>query len=318
MRISTNTIYQSGISKISQLQSEQVKLQQQISTGRRIASPSDDPVGSARALEVSHAQSINAKFADTRQTAQLKLNTIESNLTSLTSMMISTQSSLVAAGNATFSDQERQFIATELSGTLEAMIGLANTKDAAGNYLYAGFKTDTPPFDGTKNFAAAIPPAVTPTIVSSYNFKGDGNQQLLQVDTERQMAVNVTGNNVFQAGGNDIFATISNLVTLLNTPLTAANQANFSAGIAAGIGNMQTGLDNVLNVRAAVGSKLNELDTLDTAGTDRDLQYSKSLSELQDLDYASALSDLSKNQTIMEAAQKSFVATTSLSLFDFI
>lgn len=303
MRISTNTIYQSGISKISQLQSEQVKLQQQISTGRRIASPSDDPVGSARALEVSHAQSINAKFADTRQTAQLKLNTIESSLTSLTSMMISTQSSLVSAGNATLSDQERQFIATELSGTLEAMIGLANTKDAAGNYLYAGFKTDTKPFVAN---------------ASGASYAGDSNSQLLQVDTQRQMAINVTGDNVFQAGGNDIFATISNLVTLLNTPLTATNQAAFSAGIATGIGSMQTGLDNVLNVRAAVGSKLNELDTLDTAGADRDLQYSKSLSELQDLDYASALSDLSKNQTIMEAAQKSFVATTSLSLFDFI
>ncbi|MFA7350283.1 MAG: flagellar hook-associated protein FlgL [Methylotenera sp.] len=303
MRISTNTIYQSGISKISQLQSEQVKLQQQISTGRRIASPSDDPVGSARALEVSHAQSINAKFADTRQTAQLKLNTIESSLTSLTSMMISTQSSLVSAGNATLSDQERQFIATELSGTLEAMIGLANTKDAAGNYLYAGFKTDTKPFVAN---------------ASGASYAGDSNSQLLQVDTQRQMAINVTGDNVFQAGGNDIFATISNLVTLLNTPLTAANQAAFSAGISTGIGSMQTGLDNVLNVRAAVGSKLNELDTLDTAGADRDLQYSKSLSELQDLDYASALSDLSKNQTIMEAAQKSFVATTSLSLFDFI
>ncbi|MDO9366410.1 MAG: flagellar hook-associated protein FlgL [Methylotenera sp.] len=303
MRISTNTIYQSGISKISQLQSEQVKLQQQISTGRRIASPSDDPVASARALEISHAQSTNAKFADTRQTAQLKLNTIESSLTSLTSMMISTQSSLVAAGNATFSDQERQFIATELSGTLEAMIGLANTKDAAGNYLYAGFKTDTKPFVAN---------------ASGASYAGDSNSQLLQVDTQRQMAVNVSGDNIFQAAGNDIFATLSDLVTLLNTPLTPATQAAFSAGIATGIGSIQAGLDNVLNVRAAVGSKLNELDTLDTAGTDRDLQYSQSLSALQDLDYASALSDISKNQTIMEAAQKSFVATTSLSLFDFI
>lgn len=303
MRISTNTIYQSGVNKINQLQSDQVKLQQQISTGRRIATPSDDPVASAHALEISHAQSINTKFADTRQTAQLKLNTLESNLTSVTNMLVSTQSSLVAAGNGAFSDKERQFIATELNGTLEAMIGLANTKDAAGNYLYAGFKTDTKPFIAN---------------ASGASYAGDSNSQLLQVDTQRQMAVNVTGDNVFQAGGNDIFATLSNLVTLLNTPLTPATQAAFSAGIATGIGSIQTGLDNVLNVRADIGSKLNELDALDTAGADRSLQYSKSLSELQDLDYASALSDLSKNQTIMEAAQKSFVATTSLSLFDFI
>ena len=56
----------------------------------------------------------------------------------------------------------------------------------------------------------------------------------------------------------------------------------------------------------------------DVAGTDRDLQYSQSLSDLQDLDYTAALTDLAKQQTIIEAAQKSFVTTTSLSLFDYM
>ncbi|MDO9206604.1 MAG: flagellar hook-associated protein 3, partial [Methylotenera sp.] len=71
-------------------------------------------------------------------------------------------------------------------------------------------------------------------------------------------------------------------------------------------------------VRASIGSKLNEIDGLDISGSDRALQYSKALSDLQDTDYASALSDLAKQQTIMEAAQKSFVQVTSLSLFKFI
>ncbi len=304
MRISTNTIYQGGISKISTLQSEQAKLQQQISTGRRIASPSDDPVAAARALEVSYAQGINSKFADTRQTAQIKLNTLESNLTSVTSLLVSTQSTLVGAGNGTYSNLERGFIGAELKGSLEALIGMANTQDAYGNYLYAGFQTDTKPF--VANAAGAT-------------YAGDSNQQLLQVDSQRQMAVNVTGDNVFQAGGNDVFATLSNLVTLLNTPITnAATQAAFTSGLATAIGNLQGSVDNILNVRANIGSKLNELDALDTSGSDRDLQYSKTLSDLQDLDYASALSDLAKQQTIMEAAQKSFVTTTNLSLFEFM
>jgi len=304
MRISTNTMYQSGISKINALQSDQAKLQQQISTGKRIASPSDDPVASARALEVTYAQSVNAKFADTRQTAQIKLNSLESNLTGITNLLVSTQSTLVGAGNGAYSDLERGFIATELSGSLQALIGLANTQDASGNYLYAGFQTGTKPFVAT---------------ASGATYAGDSNQQLLQVDSQRQMAVNVSGDNVFQAGGNDVFNTLSNLVTLLNTPITdAATQATFSSGLATAISNMQGSVDNVLNVRAGIGSKLNELDALDVSGTDRDLQYSKSLSDLQDTDYASALSDLAKQQTIMEAAQKSFVQITGLSLFNYI
>lgn len=304
MRISTNTIYQSGISKISTLQSDQAKLQQQISTGKRIASPSEDPVAAARALEVSHEQAVNTKYADTRKTAQTKLSTLESNLTGVTNLLVSAQSSLVAAGNGGYSDLERGFIATELSGSLQALIGLANTQDASGNFLYAGFQTGTKPFVANATGAT---------------YAGDSNQQLLQVDSQRQMAVNVSGDNVFQAGGNDTFKTLSDLVTLLNTPITnAATQAAFTSGLATAMTNLKGSVDNVLNVRASIGSKLHELDALDVSGSDRDLQYSKSLSDLQDTDYASALSDLAKNKTIMEAAQKSFVDVTSLSLFKFM
>jgi flagellar hook-associated protein 3 FlgL len=304
MRISTNTIYQSGISKISTLQAEQSKLQQQISTGKRISAPSDDPVASAHALEISHAQEANSSFANTRQTAELKLNTLESSLTSITDLLVSTQSTLVGAGNAALSNLERGFIATELSGSLEALINLANTQDASGDHIYAGFKTDVKPFVANATGAS---------------YAGDSNQQFLQVDAHRLMAVNVSGDNVFQAGGNDLFATISNLVTLLNTPITnAATQATFNSGLATAITDLQGSVDNILNVRASIGSKLNELDSLDNAGSSRNLEYSKSLSDLEDLDYASALSDLAKQQTIMQAAQKSFVTTTNLSLFQFI
>ncbi|HPX89280.1 MAG TPA: flagellar hook-associated protein FlgL [Methylophilaceae bacterium] len=303
MRISTNTLYQAGFAKLSDLQSNQAKLQQQIATGRRILSPSDDPIASARALEVSHEKNVNNSFADTRKVAQLKLNTLEANLTSVTNLLVATQSSLVAAGNGALSNAERKIIGTELQGSLEALLGLANTKDAAGNFIYSGFKSDTASFTATPTGA-------------TYN--GDSQQQLLQVDPQRQMSVNVTGDSLFMNGSN-VFTTLKDIVTLLNTPITnAATQTAFTNGLSTAIGNLQGTVDNVLNVRTAIGTKLNELDALDVAGTDRDLQYSQSLSDLQDLDYTAALTDLAKQQTIIEAAQKSFVTTTSLSLFDFM
>ncbi|MES2014102.1 MAG: flagellar hook-associated protein FlgL [Pseudomonadota bacterium] len=315
MRISTNTMYQSGINKITSLQAEQVKLQQQISTGRRIGTPSDDPVASAHALELSYAQGINAKFADTRKTAQLKLNTLESSLTSVTNVLTSAQSSLVGAGNATYTDQERAFIGSELNGSLEMLIGLANTKDASGNYLYSGYQTSTQPFSASTSTAPNG--SITTT---SATYMGDSNQQSLQVESNRLMAVSVSGDSVFQANGsNDVFTAMGDIVTLLNTPITDdASRTAFNTGLASALTKLQSATDNVLNVRASIGNKLNEIDSLDLSGSDRDLQYSKSLSDLQDLDYASALSDLSKNQTIMEAAQKSFISTTSLSLFKLI
>lgn len=304
MRISTNTMFQSGINRITDLQSQQNNLQAQISTGKRIATPSDDPVAAARVLEISDTRKINESYANVRSTARSKLETMESSLTNITNLLVAAQSTLVSAGNGGYSNLERGFVATELKGTLDALVGMANTKDANGNYLYAGFRSDTQPFVANATGASYV---------------GDSNMQMLKVDAQRQIAVSASGDAVFQANGNDVFATLNDIVNLLNTPITdATTQAAFSAGLATAITNMQGSVDNILNVRADVGSKLNELDSLDLAGEDRDIQYAKSLSELQDLDYAAALSDLAKQQTIMEAAQKSFVSTTQLSLFDFI
>jgi flagellar hook-associated protein 3 FlgL len=304
MRISTNTIYQSGYSKLNDLQAKQSKLQEQIATQRRILSPSDDPVASARALEVSHEQAVNKTFADTRKAGQLKLGTLETSLNNISNVLLSTQSSLVAAGNGSLSDSERKIMGTELQNSLESLIGLANTQDASGNFVFSGFKSDVAAFTATATGA-------------TYN--GDSQQQMLQVDPQRQMSVNITGDSLFQGGGNDVFKTLSDIVTLLNTPITnAATQTAFTTGLTTAIGNLQGSLDTVLNARTSVGTKMNELDALDVAGTDRDLQYSASLSDLQDLDVVAALSDFAKQQTIIEAAQKSFVQTTSLSLFNYM
>lgn len=304
MRISTNTIYQTGYSKLNDLQAKQSKLQEQIATQRRILSPSDDPVASARALEVSHEQAVNKTFADTRKVAQLKLGTLETNLNSITNVILSAQSTLVAAGNGSLSDSERKVMGTELQNSLESLVGLANTQDASGNFVFSGFKSNVASFTAT---------------ASGATYNGDSQQQMLQVDPQRQMSVNVTGDSLFQGGGNDVFKTLSDIVTLLNTPITnAATQTAFNTGLTTAIGNLKGSLDTVLNARTSVGTKMNELDALDTAGTDRDLQYSASLSDLQDLDVVAALSDFSKQQTIIEAAQKSFVQTTSLSLFNYM
>jgi flagellar hook-associated protein 3 FlgL len=304
MRISTNTFYDQGIHKITSIQADQSRLQGQIATGKRFTNPSDDPVAAARVLEISQQREMNATYANVRLIAKTNLETTEASLTNITNLLVAAQSTLVAAGNGAYSNLERGFVATDLKNSLDALVGLANTKDAYGTYLFAGYNSDIAPF--TASGAGA-----------TYN--GDSNKQQLKVDAQRVMDVTVTGDELFLANGNDVFATLNDIVNLLNTPITdATTQAAFSAGLATALSKMQTSVDNVMNVRAAVGAKLNELDTLDISGQDRDLQYAKSLSEIQDLDYAQALSEFSKNQIIMEAAQKSFASTAQMSLFDFI
>ncbi|SDK12543.1 flagellar hook-associated protein 3 FlgL [Methylophilus rhizosphaerae] len=304
MRISTNTIYQSGTNRLMDLQNDLSKLQEQISSGKKVRSPADDPVAAARVLELTNAQNMNNTYTETRKVAKTSLETYESSLTSITNVIQDIQSSLVNAGNGSYTNDQRQIIANELQTRLDTLVGLSNTKDSQGNYMYSGYQTETAPFD---------------TSTGSVVFQGDSSKRALQVDVRRQMQVTYTGDQVFQANGNDLFATLQDTINLLNTPITDdASQQAFSSGLADSITKMQGSLNQVLSVRADLGSKLNELDTLDTTGSDMDLQYQTSISNLQDLDYTEALSDLAKKSTILEAAQKSYVQTSQLSLFSFL
>jgi flagellar hook-associated protein 3 FlgL len=172
--------------------------------------------------------------------------------------------------------------------------------------MYSGHQTGTVPY-------------VLNTVTGNIDFQGDTEKRSLQVDVQRQMPVTYSGTELFQANGNDLFGTLQDMISLLKTPITdATTQTNFSNGLADTMTKVQGVLDQVLNVRADLGSKLNELDTLDVTGSDMELQYTASISKLQDLDYTEALSDLAKRSTILEAAQKSYVQTSQLSLFQFI
>jgi len=299
MRISTQTLFESGAAQLGELQSGLAKTQQQIASGRRILAPSDDPVAAARALEVTQSQSLNTQYGVNRRYAKSALSEVEGTLSSVTALLQDVRITTVAAGNGTLNDTERGFMATELSARMDQLLGLANSRDAMGDYLFSGFQTATPAF--SKDALGVV------------TYDGDAGQRLIQVDATRRMSATAPGSTVFQGGGQDVFATLSDLITLLQTPGMPS---------AADLGTAQTkvdlALDNVLTVRASAGSRLQELDALDYAGEDRHIQYSQILSDLQDLDYAEALTQLSQQQFTLEAAQRSFVTISGLSLFNFL
>ena len=304
MRISTLQLYDAGAARIGDVQSALAKTQQQIATGRKMLSPSDDPVAAARALEVAQSQSINQQYAANRVQVKNALGQVDGALSSVSDALLGIRDALVSVGNPSLSDNERGFIATELSSSFQALLGLANTRDAQGNYLFSGFQSATVPFVETATGAT---------------YQGDAGQQLVQVDSTRRMAVSDTGQNIFQGGGQDVFQTLKDMVTLLQTPVvTPADRAALTAGTATGLADIDKAINAVLTVRASVGTRMQEIDSLDDAGATRDVQYKAILSEIQDLDYTQALTQQSRQQLTLEAAQQSFVKMASLSLFNFL
>ena len=314
MRISTNMQFDSGVASMNRQLSTLVHLQQQIASGRRILTPADDPVAAARVLEVQQAADVMAQFRVNHDNARSTLELEETQLDSASELLIRAKELAITASNGTLTFAQRQAAATELRARYNQLMGIANSADGTGQFMFAGYQSASPPFSRT------IDDLITNG--GDVNYAGDDGQRRLQVSATRYIEVADPGTGVFMGiddgtgGSQSIFKTIADLVGAIEDPGNTG--AAFSADVAAALGNINRGLDDVLRVRAAIGSRLNEIDSLSTTADDMAVQYEQALSTLRDLDYAKATSDLERTLAGLEAAQKSFAQTSQLSLFNYL
>lgn len=120
------------------------------------------------------------------------------------------------------------------------------------------------------------------------------------------------------SSSQSLFATLGNLINALEAPAGGSGHTLLANRIGAALGNLDQAQENVLRVRAAIGSRHNEIEALANAGEDLNLNYAQTLSRLRDVDYADAITRLTQEQGYLEAAQKSFLRVSGLSLFNYV
>jgi len=403
MRISTAQIYNAGVSGIDQQQSTLSHTQQQIASGRRIQTPSDDTIAASQALTLSQAKDRITQYGDNIAAAKDALGLNDSVLSQVTDVLQSLRTLVVQAGNPSLNDTDRASLATAAAGQLQTLLGIANTKDADGHYLFSGFAGNTQAFStaasgvivyngdqgdrtldvapgrsmqasyngasvfeqvrngngsfvataastntgaGTISAGSVVNPSVLPGDSYRLQFNVSGGVTTYDV-IDATTSATVSSGNAYTSGGNitvagmqvavsgapasgdafilapstsqSVFTTIQGLITTLRTSASgAAGTAQLQNGLTAALANIDQASDHVLTVRASAGAGLSELDSLASSNSDRSLQYDTTMSHLTDLDYNKALSDFARQQLSLQAAQKSFAAISSLSLFSFL
>jgi flagellar hook-associated protein 3 FlgL len=193
MRLSTNMMYELGMRGVQRPQTEQLQLQQQISAGRRVVKPSDDPIAAAGIVGLNQAKSVNTQYGLNAENAQSSLQLEVDALGDATRVLQDVKTLIVKAGNPGLQNQDRASIATEVEGLYNELLGIANRTDGNGQYLFSGFQASTQPFAET-----------TPGVVA---FSGDEGQRLVQIGPQRRIAVGDSGVEVFQRAreGNGSF-----------------------------------------------------------------------------------------------------------------
>lgn len=117
----------------------------------------------------------------------------------------------------------------------------------------------------------------------------------------------------------NVFATLQNLISALQTPVeNEADQAALSNTLSTSSRELSNAQDNVLTVLTSVGTRLSQVEVLDTIGDDLALSYTERLSGLVDADYTESISRYVTLQVSMQAAQQTFASVQQLSLFEYI
>lgn len=313
MRISTQMMYQQNMRGITNSQAEWMKYGEQMSTGKRVINPSDDPIAASQAVVLSQAQAENSQFALARTFATQKVSLEENVLNQVTTAIQSAQEKIVSAGNGTLSDDDRASLATDLQGIRDQLMNLANSTDGNGRYIFAGFKTETAPFaqaDGTYN--------------------GGSENITQQVDTSRSMVIGHTGDKIFNnitsnavpepnngTSETNLFRMLDSAIASLNSPVgdDATLKEQSKAVIDKTNRGLKNSLNNVLSVRAELGTQLSELSSLDSLGTDRALGQTQQMSNLVDVDWNAAISSYVMQQAALQASYKAFTDMQGMSLF---
>jgi flagellar hook-associated protein 3 FlgL len=311
MRVSTSMQYYSGKQNLLDNQGNLQKLQNQLSTGRKVLNPSDDPVAATRSLLIEQSISKNEQFMASQEMAGSQLALTDSLLNSSTDVLMTVSDVAVAGGDATYTDAERSTLAKELRERLKNLVDLANSKSASGDYVFGGYMSNDPPFTMDPN-----------TLDVTYN--GDGGNLLLQIASTATVPITEDGRDVFMRvldsgnspTGNSVFGAVKDMIDYLETPNapTAAGQANYSAAL----GSLQLSMDHVSRWRSVVGARENLVDTMSETSKALDTQFATQQSALTDLDYTSAITDFTLQKTQLEAAQQSFSKVTESNLFSYI
>lgn len=194
MRVTTRGSYLQGLSMMQQLQAALDHTQRQISSGRRILTPSDDPIASSRALDMRESIGRLEQFDRNSGIAANRLSQEEAALGSVNNALQRVRELALQANNASQSNETRQLIAVEIREQLDQLVQLANQRDGNGAFLFAGNQQDTQPVTRMgPNFA----------------YNGDQGQRFIQIGEGRQVADGDSGAAVFFdiRNGNGTFRT---------------------------------------------------------------------------------------------------------------
>ncbi len=270
--------------------------QRQVSTGKRIGSPSDDPVGIAIALGLRRDQGATAAWRRNIDDSLTWLNTTDRALDQALDVVQRAHELAVQGGNGTLSSNARALIAAEVDSLRSQFVEIGNSS-LGGRFIFGGTATTTQPFDPATESAAV--PVNTGLI----------NREVAQGSV---VSINITADRLQKPPGAtpDVFTVLDQLSTALST--------DDFAGITGALDDLRAHQESISALRGEGAAKINRLELTASRFEAQEIATSDQLSRIEDADMAEAITDLSMRESVYRSALAVGARVIQPSLVDFL
>ncbi|MBJ7455479.1 MAG: flagellar hook-associated protein FlgL [Thermoleophilia bacterium] len=270
--------------------------QRQVATGKRVLSPSDDPVGIALALGLRRDQGATEAWGRNIDDSLTWMSTTDRALGQALEVVQRAQELAVQGGNGTLSSASRALIAAEVETLKSQFVEIGNSS-IGGRFIFGGTATDRQPFDPLTE-TATLP--INTSLMSREVAQGS------------VISVNITADRLQDPPGPtpDIFTALDGL--------SAALATNDSAGIATALTNFAAHQESISGLRGEQAAKINRLELTQSRFQAQKIATGDQLSSIEDVDMAKALTDFSMREAVYRGALAVGAKVIQPSLVDFI
>ena len=299
MPISTKLFNDQAVTRFNRLTSEIQNTQSKIATGKNVLRASDDPVTAANISFTRDQKVMLDRFNTNIDRARVRLNVTENVLSDSMNVLTRAYELALQGRNDALSPADRVAIAQEVEQLKETMVGLANSRDSYGNFLFSGFKVNQVPFRYDE--------------AGKVQYHGDSGAHTVQISEDLRIRTGIEGADLFlrvdtKTGGQDVFAILETLESDLR-----AGYAN-----AGSIDDLDSSIQHFSIQQTRVGAELNKADLQQSALDKRILLMDENLSSMEDADLAALVTELQSQIVSRDAAQQAFVKVGQQTLFDYI
>jgi len=299
LRVTPGMMHTQLTRNLNRTLTEMAKLQEQMTTGRKINRPSDDPVGITYSLRYRSELQANVQYQKNIDMALSWLDFNDTVLQQAQDVLKRLKELSVQGANGTNPAVALDNIADEVEQLKGQIVDIANST-LNGKYVFNGEKTDVIPYNPT-----AVP--FDPSTVQT-----DAGAVYYMVGVGVKLQINLSGNDVFGHPGeaDNVFAVFDQIITALRN--------GNHAGVSAQIANIESRMDKILTQQSEIGARVNRVELMQSRLKDLELNLTDLQSKTEDVDFEKLIIDAKINENIYQASLSVGARIITPSLVDFL